>query len=375
MQVPTANNLMDVDPSNDPAYNPNYPGRAPWTRLVSGNSNNGNNNGVLIPWCGTAYDDATGDVYLPLGGGHANYGGNEPYKLTLGADVPRWYMIRPPSGSVPLIAGGLPAGSTPQGNSYLLDDGSAGEISGVYADGRPRAIHSYRRHIWVPGIGVVMSVQGSTFSNVGVSTKSTWTMNSSTGEWTFRVEPSPSFGPTSGGGACYDSKRNLIYFARPGTDKVMKLDPTTWTWSQLTNSITNSGNAAVLYAADLDRVIWVGGAGNVLRVINPDTGAVSTPTMDTPPTPLLAAMGLDWVEGRGLIFHQHDIATAAVYQLNPPANPESGNWTVTALATTGSPTGDANSVGWWSRFLYSKKLKGFYRIVSYDMRPWFLPLE
>lgn len=372
MEVPAGNLLSDVDPSNDPAYNPNYPARAPWRRTASGNTNYSNNNAALIAYCGTCYDDATGRVLLPLGEGHSDGAANEPYVFTAAADVPMWSMMRPPSGSVPLIAGGLPAGSTPQGASFLLDDGK--ETTGVYADGRPRAIHSYRKHVYVPGKGPVLSVQGGTFSSAG-DAKRTLLLNETSWEWT-QVATLAYSSTSSGCGSCYDPVRRKLYIAMPGSSRMIRIDVDSWASDLLTPAaIVNSSNAAAIYASDLDRVIHIGSGSDPLRVVHPDTGAVSIPVVPALPVALVAAMGLDWVPGLGLVVHPME-ASGAVYLLRPPANgADTGAWTAETLATVGTPPGGMSGLGWWSKFFYSAKLRGLFRFHAANAKPWFLPLE
>ncbi len=365
--------LTAVDPKGSIDTNPNYPGRAPWALLASGNTNFNSVAGVIDTWCGSAYDDETGDLWLPLGGGHADSGDNAPYKLRLLMDTPTHSIVRPPSGSTPLIAGGLPIGSTPQGNSFLLDDGL--ETTGVYADGRPRAVHSYRKHVNVPGLGIVMAVQGGCFTNTGVSLKSTWLMDKATGEWEFKCEPSTSFGATASGAcATYDRLRHCIYYQMAGTVRLRKLDLNTWTWSTLGVSSVGVSNSYIVYAEDIDRIIQISTAfADRIGVINPDTGVISYPTATGTAFAVTPDMGIDWVPDFGLVILPNTGGT--VYTVRPPAvNPESGVWSWGQLATSGTPAGIATN-GLWSRFGYAKRFKGLYRHHSATEKPWFLRLE
>ncbi len=364
--------LSSIDPNNNPAINPNYPSRAPWLLRASGNANTASNIGVMTPWCGGAYDDSTGTFWLPLGGGHADYGGNEPYRINLNADAPAWEMVRPPSGSLPLIAGGIPAGSTVQNNSYLLDDGL--ESSGVYADGRPRAIHSYRKHVYVPGVGPVMVVQGGTFTNVGESAKRTWTLNESTGEWTWRSTADSAYiGSSSGGSACYDSTRNCIYWTGNGTYKLLKLNLSTWTFSDVgTQTIASTNGVAITYIAEHDIVFQVCDYyATDFCIRDPATGAITSPSVTGSAPAINGATGMDWVPGIGMVFE----VSKALYALTPTGNPKTDPWAWSVLSAANASLPDMPTQGAYTKFGYSAKLGGIYRFTDNAHKPWFFATE
>ena len=91
-------------------------------------------NSVVDTWNGACIDPA-GKVYLLACGGHADYAGNEVYKLDCTQDVPAWELAinTTPSGSI-------------GGNA----------TSGYYADGRPCSTHTYAQQVYVPEIGRAM---------------------------------------------------------------------------------------------------------------------------------------------------------------------------------------------------------------------------
>ena len=107
---------------------------------------------IIIAWCGACFDDNESVLWLPLGG-HSDYAGKyEPYKeIDLSVNSPTWEMVRPPSGAI--------------GNQMVLDDGQ--EATGLYSDGRLRAVHSYNKPVYVPQIGPVMSVTGMAYKSAG----------------------------------------------------------------------------------------------------------------------------------------------------------------------------------------------------------------
>lgn len=372
-EIPTANVLQDIDPSSSALYNPNHPSTAPWNRTASGTVNVPSMSGLVTPWCGACFDETLCRLELPLGGGHGDSANNGSYYLDLLLDVPQFVMRAPPSGSVPRIAGGLPAGSTAQGSSFLLDDGL--ESSGVYADGRPRAIHSYRKHIFVPGTGVVMVIQGGTFSSAGESSKATWVMDEA-GDWEYKSSPSPLPSSSSGGSATYDAGRGCAYFMLPGTSGLWKLNLSTWAWSWPVFSITNSaGDVYARYVDELDLIVLMSaGYASNIKCVNPTTWAVTTPTTTTAPLTFHPSMGIDWVPSLGCLVVCPNTG-GSVYTLTPPASgAATGEWTWDTLATTGTPPGTSTN-GLFGRFGYSSTLGGLYRMHSATAKPYFLPLE
>ena len=129
---------------------------------------------VVDAWCGAAYDEATDTMWLGMGGGHGDYAGNEIYKCGFFGDSPSWQMVRRPSGAV----GGL----------LTTNDGQ--EHQGSMPDGRPRAIHTYNKWVYVPNVGPVLTAPGAG-SWVPTRGGKRWGLfiNESSGEAAFTVEP------------------------------------------------------------------------------------------------------------------------------------------------------------------------------------------
>ena len=81
IEVPTTNTLADLNPKNNSTINPNYPSSPEWSAV-------GGQAAIVTAWCCGCFDQATDTLWLPLGGGHADYAGNEPYKIRLDTDSP-----------------------------------------------------------------------------------------------------------------------------------------------------------------------------------------------------------------------------------------------------------------------------------------------
>lgn len=366
--------LSSIDPSNSAVHNPNYPGRSPWTQTSAGVTNSGSNNGVVLPWCGASYDDTHARVWLPLGGGHGDYGGNESYYIDLNVDSPAWVMKHPPSGSTTLISGGLPVGATPKDNSYLLDDGK--EASGIYADGRPRAIHSYRKHVYVPGVGPVIPVQGGCFANVTDSSKDTWLMNELDGEWEWKSTANVSSdGASSGSAACYDPTRNVIYWQGIGSYNLKKLNLSTWAFSTLgTGTASNcSGDVSIVYIPGHDVIFKACSSFTYgFAIHDAATSAVTYPTTTGTGPALGGSSGIDWVPSLGALVVLSGAGN--IYTLTPTGNAKTDPWAWSLLLSSNAPTTDT-TVGVYSKFGYSDRLGGCYKIIQSTAKPWFFATE
>jgi len=118
-------------------------------------------------------------------------------------------MLRNPTGAV--------------GNTGTLNDGQ--EATGVYFDGRHRAIHSYNKPVYVPGYGPLIAVQGNTSYTAGGGTNNSLLLNEGTGEMSVLATLASPGAATSGGAACYDQSRGRVYWIGVGTGKLSYLNP------------------------------------------------------------------------------------------------------------------------------------------------------
>lgn len=82
-------------------------------------------------WCGAALDQTNLIYYVPPGGGHDDYDGNEHYAFDMVATARLWKRLRNPSAAT----GGH------EGTNALAD----------WADGNPRPIHSYNSQVFAKG--------------------------------------------------------------------------------------------------------------------------------------------------------------------------------------------------------------------------------
>lgn len=334
------NTLSNVDPKLDEAVNPNYPLNAPWTATTGFSG--------LFAYSGGCYDQDRMVFHLPLQGGHQDYAGNEPYKFDMSVDVPMWVRIRNPSGAI--------------GNLGTLNDGQ--EATGLYFDGRPRAIHSYNKPVYVPGVGPVISVQGNT-SYAAAGPNRTLVINENTGEVDLFGATNSYANASSGGGACYDPSRHCVWFRGAATGFMSKYDIATDSWSSVGTSHGMSQYVAITYLPDHDCILIVSPAyTNRIAVFDCVTGVITQPSISG------SYVGFTSLEGTAqpaLIDGTNTVAvwnnssdTTVINTLTFASNPRTDTWVVGQLSVSGGVTPTAkNSNGTYGRFFYSRKLDGF----------------
>lgn len=350
--------LSTVDPSVSASYNADYPATAAWCKTSGGGVTNYTDaSGAFAPWCSAVWDEQTLTYWLPTNGGHGDYGGNESYRQIMSVDSPAFELYFPPSGSVPLIAGGLPAGATPLGNSYLLDDN--GESTLVYKDGRLRAMHSYRLYALVPGVGIVMTAQAGQFRNAAIGYK-TYLLNPTTREWDYKCERSSGsygVGNPIDGAAVYDPSRNLVWFVGSGLANFWGLNVTSWTWTRhdslsknndYPNTLEYIGDGLLFYANEQ--------LSNGFRVVDPSDNSLSNPGISNPasgPT-IYGNSGVAWASDMNCLIFRSD---NSLYKLKPGASKKSDPWTWSQITTTGAFSSVVGSGGDLGKFVYSPRCK------------------
>ena len=363
--IPAANRLSDLNPANDPAINPNYPGSPEWGEGVVGS---------ISAWCGAAYDRATDTLWLPLQGGHQDGAGNQPYKIRVSVDTPSFVMLRKPSGAI--------------GNLLTTNDGQ--EASGVYADGRPRAVHSYNKPIYAPGTGPMLAIQGSSCAwGANGGTGKPIVINEVSGEATFKAE-NPFAALAAGGdtgGGCYDPLRNCVWWLPPRNGSAMtKYDIASNTWSEVGAGVASS-SAALCYLPDDDCILVVGTLGaNGFAVFDCATGTWHYPSITgvfvggiNLSVYTYGAVSPTWVPGlSAAAMWDNSSNTASINIMTKPANPRSGVWVVSQLPVSGlnvvAPSARTPN-GTYGRFQYSPNLDGFLLLNAVDQDLYFYALS
>ncbi len=351
-EVPMAATLSSVDPIKSPVYNPNYPSSPEWA------ANNSRQAMLVDAWCGAAYDEDTDTMWLGVGGGHRDYAGNEVYRCGFFDAAPAWRMVRPPSGAV--------------GNPLTTDDGR--ESTGLYADGRPRAVHTYNKWLYAKGVGPVLAVHGNGSWSAAAGKMWAVFINESNGEATFSSDPGVN--GSSGSGACYDPSRHAFWWIGANSGSIYRYTiPTSGAVNsgrltavgpsigsrQLYNSLTYLPGHDCILVGTSDEGSSTGG----WRVVDCATGTVYSPTFSG-----AAPMGVSqgqvsprWVSALGAVCAWNNASnTTQITKLTPGSNARTDAWTVSALPVSGSNAvipGPRSSHGTYGRFAYSPRLGGF----------------
>lgn len=370
--------ISDVDPAASALYNPNGAGAlSPW-RGSDGQL------AVINAWGTACLDPDTLDIHVPVGGGHGNYAGNEPYKYTLGSDSPAWSMLRPPSGAV--------------GNTIALNDGQ--EATGTYVgDGRNRSIHPYNAVCYAPGVGPIIARQGAPFSQSNDASHKVFRVNPTTGEpsLVFDFANASLTGVASGkagsgqnGAACYDSLRNRVVSA--GTQNNIRLlwvtpttTPGTWSGGALPADVyLSEGPQGMIYLPVQDRYMSIscgGGAMNV-SLVHPTTSAVTfvgnRASGLASGIVLNVMVGFAWAPELGKVLIWNQGSNVAQISTLTPVGDGLTDWTSGALTVSGSNTETNMSTagnGTFGLFGYSSALRGCYLISQYPGRVYFYATE
>jgi hypothetical protein len=359
MQVPLTALLASVDPMQDAAFNPSFPQSPEWSDGLSRQAT------VVTAWCGAAYDEGSDTIWLGLGGGHRDYAGNEIYKCHFSTDQPGWVMARPPSGAV--------------GNVLVTNDGQ--EATGVYADGRPRATHSYNKWAYVPGTGPVLMAHGSTSWRFGGKSWGVF-IDPSNGEHAFTSVPDVlSVDRADGAGVCYDPLRRAIWVFEKGTSAAVRYNlPPGGTAAHLGSyqgvgaSWSRGGVVSACYVPGHD-VVLVGqndgyshGAtsNHRWRVFDCATGAVHSPaftgTLGNGVVPGLCQPR--WVPAlQAACVWDNTSNTTQISSLKPSGDPRVDPWHIGTLPVSGANTvvpTPATPNGTLGRWAYSPRLGGFF---------------
>ncbi len=363
--VVPSNTLSSINAENNVAINPNYPSSAPW-HAITGFT------GITSAWNGMAWDEATATAWLPLQGGHADWGGNEPYKNCFFSNSPAWSMVRNPTGAI--------------GNTGTLNDGL--ESSGVFFDGRLRPGHSYNNNIYVPGVGpLVVRIKGPYFSGATDFGK-VYKIHETTGEATLVCDLTSLSPGQSYGGAVYDAVRNRVLSTGAGNTPLIAVDMTTGVGSiavSSNNYVDQYARMVILPAYDLLLILHNGGAGYPPKVYLRELSALGTridPTITgsySAGLTLNGQSGACWddVNHRLLIWNNATNRTE-ISTLTPSGNPRTQSWTAGTLTVSGSnavtPSAAAGN-GTYGRFVYSPKLGGCLLWNATGEQPYFFATE
>ncbi len=336
--VPATNTLSALDPKLDPAINPNFPNNPEWYGTMGFN-------GLILPWNGFVWDHVNKRLRTGLSGGHGDYGGNDEYGINLNAASPTWFRMRKPSGAV--------------GNLLVTRDGQ--EATGDYADGQPRAIHTWNKSFYAAGLGLVVAMQGNT-SYSAAAGRNRPLIYGDDGLLLEKGADNANGVISSGGGGCYDPLRHCIYFRGSGTEKIQKYDLATKTWSQIGETLPYGRYVALEYIPDHDCLLFVSEhIPNRFAVFDLVTltyhypqisGAFSGMSLQGQCKPIFIASG-------EFAIWDNSANTTQINRLRFTGNPRTATWTVDTYpvdaANSVTPTARASN-GTYGRFFADSDL-------------------
>lgn len=359
-EIPTSNTLSALNPENNAAINPDYPSSPEW-KAVSGQQ------AIITAWCGACYDRDDDKMWWPLQGGHNDYAGNEPYCIALNDDAPTFELVRWPSGAI--------------GNLLTTNDGN--ESTGLYSDGQPRAVHSYNKAVFVPGVGPFIAVQGNCSWTAAAGTSKTVAVDPDTGLGTLLASNSD-VGTGSGGGACFDPTRGTqgsIWWRGAGTDKFCRYDVAANTWAAVGSTFAASGYTNLAHHPDDDYILYGCGSSSFWKVFDCASGTLYSPTFTGTVSGSMrfGYTQMQWVPALGAFCGWDNSSDKTrITTLTPGANPLTDGWTISYITVDGANAvtpSDRQTNGTYGRFQFSPNLNGFVLINSTSGPLYFFALD
>jgi len=350
---------------------------------------------------GSEYND-TGVVYAPklgamgsiicTGGGHNDYYGNEVYRYDIATRL--FSRITEPHGVVQATSPPLAAGDTNIGNhtDRLYGELWADNTFTTTLQNQPGSSHNYGYQVIVPigPRGTLITLSRPVLTPNGVCGRMAHSLDldaqvnggSATSLWqraasSLCPSPVPAFG-----GAVYDALRNRVWgTASTGTNGTMYyLDLVSRTWTMTTTAL-GGFYGTLMRSEAVDRMVYFRRYvdGYQLKIVNPNTGAITQPTAigDMPPydstnSPL--GGGSDWCVdlpgGEGFVYYNGGGGNV-VHVCRPGVNFDSDPWTFTAQTLTPVTSGDAPAIQYsppncthLHRFVYVPALRCFLWFAS-----------
>lgn len=375
--VPTANTFASIDPALRADLNPNFPGGAPWAGA-------GGHAAMLDAWCSLVPSQDDGLLIAGPGGGHGDGASNAQARIDLMEESPAWALLSAPSGALP-------------GSAITYSDGQ--EATGLYSDGRIRAMHNYNNLLHIPGTRrvFVASIAAPYYNPLATAPKSYY-LDMDTGAQSLASDASSliAAGGPSEGGACYDPTRNCVWHVRNASglgNKIVKTD--------IATGISTEHGVRDSWTGNYGRFVYIPGRDLVMNIcgVNASRYCFWNPATETwsrsvtPPTGAMSAglewggyAGAAWVDSLGgvAVWNNNAGYETEISLLSPPAtNPLTNPWvwsvipaapsnSVTPSARPGGTGGTANVFG---KFGYLPALKGFYLKVTAAAPLYFYAVE
>jgi hypothetical protein len=329
-----------------------------------------NCNNVIRSWSGAAARTKAGSEQLIiLGGGHADYGGNEVYALNIGLATPTMTRLTNPS----VIA------ATDFDNTLR-----------VTADGKPSSRHTYDFLVYIPpdspkvaARDKVFLFSGSKYGATGAAGKDGWLFDPNTGAWTEITPNGAGFDPSGAalqvfGNAAYDPSNGLIYII--SYPYLLSLDLDTSTYTVLSSSLNPSSNEATsVLDSKRRKLFWFGtdsGSGvgyhYSVELTAPYTFTNITASVNASCAGLVntKAPGLHYNAEKDRIIGWPSNGGSTVYEMNPVT------LTCTSAALPGiAPASGSNVTGLYKRFSYFPTLNKYAVVNDFNQNAYTFPAE
>lgn len=315
-------------------------------------------NGRIDAWNGLALNRANGDVYLARAGGHADWHGNEVYKLVLAADEPAWAVIRQPT----------PAEDILWGSSY-------------YADGRPSSTHLYYALHHCPQRGRLFTYySGSLWGSGNEANSNVDAFRLEDNDWDAEgtYDATPGSGTVSDRPMCQDPRSSDVYTTTGGYYRRWRESDATW--EQLGPIQSGSGgdiHSASPSAVDTtrDRVLF---ARNSYRVAQLQGAAVDQSTGLAQEVTFSGARAADVVAavGCGMEYIEPlDVYLLKTRTAGDLIQIDAETLVATTRTTSGGSSIPGSANGNYTRFKYVPSLGGCIYLPRHASNLWFLALE
>ncbi len=289
---------------------------------------------IVNAWSGGAYDSHR-DRLMIIGGGHADYCGNE--WLAFDLNKLKWELLSGPSVL----------------NGY-------DNQSGVTPDGAPASRHTYNGLTYIPSSDELLMHGGSLCNDAGSADNRWWAGNPEDGTWKLQGGKGTWL---LGYSTAYDEATDLVFEFRRGP--LYSYSPATDIWLQRSTH-GDAGKSAMTGAIDSARRKFLLLGQNKMYIF--DLTTYERVQIETGSHPIVSANspGLTYV--KSIDRYVAWSGGKKLYLIHPVS------WEIQALETSGEIPASATTHGTYGRFRYSSKYNGFILVNSIDSNVLFLKM-
>jgi hypothetical protein len=321
----------------------------------------GHSRNKITAWNGAALETRNSVLWMGLSGGHADYAGNEINRIELGADVPRWEQVHPPS------------------RLDFSREGKNWDVS-YYEDGTPASRHTYNNQQFINSDGRLCWVgAGGVWGSGGKGSESFDYWDVKQRRFGTYASALDSIGESLRGPESMVVKHPLtedIYFSRRFSGRYLKWTRATNTWQLIRRfeSPLQMCSAAIDPSTDVllrighfggrsNRTLWVHGWQADTGRDGPGRVTLTGPAAEWfDSTDILKARGaaLEWCNTlQKFVYYCGHLAPTQVIVIDPKG------WAADYLPMTGL-TPEKGAKPHYNRFRYAPELKAFILVDGWD---------